>query len=118
VTGPVVSAHEDGDDLIGVPLGSCRHCSCPLVSGDLCPACTPSKAKAPARKRRWAKRGHLSVGSLCRRVLTALKHLHIATSHALAAECGIHPDQTQRTLYELRQRDYVMRRGSGLWVAS
>ena len=37
MTGPVVSAHEDGDDLAGVPLGSCRHCSCPLVSGDLCP---------------------------------------------------------------------------------
>lgn len=35
--GPIVSAHEDGDDLAGVPLGSCRHCSCPLVSGDLCP---------------------------------------------------------------------------------
>ena len=37
MTGPIVSAHEDGDDLAGVPLGSCRHCSCPLVSGDLCP---------------------------------------------------------------------------------
>lgn len=50
MTGPVVSAHEDGDDLIGVPLGSCRHCSCPLVSGDLCPWHKPQPR--PARRNR------------------------------------------------------------------
>lgn len=120
MTAPVVLAYLEGDDVAGVPVTACAGCCCPLVRGGLCPECAvvPLKARGPAKKRRWAKRGHLGAGSLCRRVLTALKRLRLATSHALAEECGIHPDRTQRTLYELRQRDYVMRRDSGLWVAT
>lgn len=92
MTGPVVSAHEDGDDLAGVPLRSCASKGCPvsLVSGDRCPRHT-LRPKAP--RRNASQRADLA--------LAALHQRGTLTTGALADLLGCSAPKAGEVLYRL-----------------
>jgi len=112
---PVVSAHEDLDDVAGVPLRACA-CGLPLVKAALCPACTAPRRGAPSKKGTLRGRMHADAAPL--RVLAQLRRLRIATYHALAACTGLPVHRTSFALYTLRARGLAAyQRGPRLWVA-
>jgi len=90
VTAPVVLAHEEGEDEIGVPLRHCLHCSCPLVSQETCPWHTPSTRPAPLPRRR--------ASSLA---LEILHHRGSLTPRALASILGCSPPAAGALLWRL-----------------
>lgn len=115
--GPVVLAHEEGDDVAGVPVTACVGCRCPLLGGGLCPGCRRAVERRRLRAVTPSVRGRLNGGCAPGRVLLALRLMGGGDVPAVAASTGLDNDRVSSVLWRLRVREYVANDGFGQWRA-